>query len=368
MGRYDPERFINRDTELRGFRKLLQPNTPQAIMRIWAEEWMGKTWLIGHMCNHCHLEGGQSLVATIDFKNPREKLQVQDTLSLVRLIRTKLDQPRVFDALNEVINHFTAHAPGASPSALNSLAIRIEDNFSLRELARLSRFLDVTWENLPGETLYEKAYALVAHMQRRGRIVELVDRLAEERDHVAWWQGPESLREARPAPTEGQAVVDRNAPLADGSQGRDLAEQRINEAFFTCLQTLARERPIALLFDGCDLEDDEGGAWLWARTWIERQLLDRLRTGELENVIVILAGRAPFPITQPEIDELVVTRKLDAFGEEEVKQFFAAYHQQVDPEEVPVLARASGGNPGLLAKMLDNLRAKDDSKDPFWDE
>jgi hypothetical protein len=205
-------------------------------------------------------------------------------------------------------------------------------------------------------------------MQRRGRIVELVDRLAEERDHVAWWQGLESLREARPAPTEGQAVVDRNAPLADGSQGRDLAEQRINEAFFTCLQTLARERPIALLFDGCDLEDDEGGAWLWARTWIERQLLDRLRTGELENVIVILAGRAPFPITQPEIDELVVTRKLDAFGEEEVKQFFAAYHQQVDPEEVPVLARASGGNPGLLAKMLDNLRAKDDSKDPFWDE
>jgi hypothetical protein len=368
MGRYDPERFINRDTELRGFRKLLQPDTPQAIMRIWAEEWMGKTWLIGHMCNHCRLEGGRALVAAIDFKNPREKLQVQDTLSLVRLIRDKLGQPRAFDTLNEVINHFTGQAPGAPPSALNSLAVRIEDYFSLDELARLSRYLDVKWENLPGETLYEKAYELVAYMQRRGQIVALVDRLAEERDHVAWWQGLESLREAGPAPEASQQVVDRNAPLADSSQGRGLAERRINQAFFTCLQSLAREHPIALLFDGFDLEDEEGGAWLWARTWIERQLLDRLRTGELENVVVILAGRAPFPISRPEINDLVVTRKLETFDEEEVKQFFAAYRQEVDPEEVPVLARASGGNPGLLAKMLDNLRAEDDSKDPFWDE
>jgi len=224
------------------------------------------------------------------------------------------------------------------------------------------------WENLPGETLYEKAYALVAHMQRREQIVELMDRLAEERDRVDWWQGLESLREARPAPAEGQAVADQNAPLADGSQGRDLAEQRINEAFFTCLQTLAQEHPIALLFDGCDLEDDEEGAWLWARTWIERQLLDRLRTGELENVVVILAGRAPFPISRPEINELVVTRELKPFSEEEVKQFFAAYHQQVEPKEVSTLALWTGGNPGLLAKMLDKRRAEDDSKGSFWDE
>ena len=56
---FEPEHFIDRDGELKGFDRLLQPERPKAVMFIEAGELMGKTWLLDWMGRLCSLHDGQ---------------------------------------------------------------------------------------------------------------------------------------------------------------------------------------------------------------------------------------------------------------------------------------------------------------------
>jgi hypothetical protein len=359
---YNPNFFIDRTRELGFLERLLKHERSKAIMRIRAEKPMGKSWLVSRMGSHCRESDCQMLAVEVDFRNPREIHEVQDTLSLVRLLRSRLDRPDYFVQLNAVINRFTAGQPGGLVSALNALAGRIEDAYDLGGLERLSQFLDVKWENVAGNTLYLKAYGLADQMRQQGRLPELLDRLRQERGHLDWSQGLEALgADAAEAAAPPTAEADRLTPLAaDGSQGRSLAERRINEAFFACLAELARAEPVAFFFDGCEQAPDEAVAW------IRFQLLDRLRSGELPTVVVVLAGRTPLDLSDLELDRLLVNVELEGFDQERVGEFLAAYGLQVAAEELSLLTRASGGVPGLLAQMVDNLRAQSDTEDPFF--
>jgi hypothetical protein len=369
---YDPTLFIDRQRELSYLDRLLRHERSKAVMRIRAGEWMGKSWLVGRMGKHCRESDCQVACAEVDFRNRREQHEVQDTLSLVRLLRSKLNRPDHFSPLNAVINSFTAAAtqdagrPGAAVSALHLLAERMKDVYVLNELARLSQFLGVVWDDVAGDTLYLKCYNLAGQMYRSGRLPDLLDRLRAERGHVDWSQGLEALTgEGAALPVPGgdtQGVEDRLAPLADeGILGRSLAERRINEAFFECLARLVGQVPVAFFFDGCEQAPRE------AMAWIRHQLLDRLRTGELANLVVILAGRDRADLSDVDVDRLLVDVELDGFDEERVGEFLAAYGLEVSSEEQDLLARASRGVPGLLARMVDNLRAEQDSRDPFLD-
>jgi hypothetical protein len=370
---YDPTLFVDRQRELSYLDRLLRHERSKAVMRIHAGEWMGKSWLVGRMGKHCREGERQVACAEVDFRNRREQHEVQDTLSLVRLLRRKLNHPEHFSPLNAVINSFTVAEAGAVgrsdavTNALNSLAERLEGVYVLNELARLSQFLGVVWENVAGDTLYLKAYNLASHLYRTGRLPELLDRLGSERGHVDWTRGLEALTgdgaELPATPGSAEGVEDRLGPLADeGALGRSLAERRINEAFFECLAGLAGDVPVAFLFDGCEQAPRE------AMAWIRHQLLDRLRTGELPNLVVILAGRDRADLSDVDVDRLLVDVELDGFDQDRVSEFLAAYGLEVSPEDRDLLARASRGVPGMLARMVDNLRAEQDSTDPFLND
>ena len=53
-------------------------------------------------------------------------------------------------------------------------------------------------------------------------------------------------------------------------------------------------------------------------------------------------------------------------AEEHVRELFQAHGVKVDPTDIPVLTVSSGGKPGMLARMVDNYRAKEDKEDPFF--
>jgi len=367
---YDASLFVNRERELRGFGKMLRPETPQAIMLIHAGEHLGKSWLIGEMFRHCKEKSGELPVAIIDFGNPREREEITDTLGLVRLVRTKLGYPDHFRHLNQVINSFTQPEMDASVSAMHALAVRMEQRFDLRSLERLSQFLGVNYESLPGDVPYRKAYSLVDHFRQRDTLDTLISRLEEERPGYDWRQGLEPLlgeRKSLPDADVGTSepmAVDHNAPLAaDSVKGRSLAERRINEAFFSCLQELTiRVQPIVFLFDGCERVPDE------AKQWIREQLLDRLRAKELEHIVIIFAGRTTPDLSDLGIDDLTVQTSLDGFDEKDVLEFFKRHKVPMDPLKLPVYVEASGGKPGVLALMADNLRAQTEKHDSFFDD
>lgn len=69
---------------------------------------------------------------------------------------------------------------------LSMLAQQIQAVYTLSELRQASRFLDVEFDNLPGDTLFDKAYGLVAHFQNRSMGSHLCAYLATERPHISW--------------------------------------------------------------------------------------------------------------------------------------------------------------------------------------
>ena len=91
-----------------------------------------------------------------------------------------------------------------------------------------------------------------------------------------------------------------------------------------------------------------------------------LGEGELENVIVILAGRTLPDVSELGIERLVDERMLDSFDEERVRQFFEAHDVPLDADP-GWLATATGDIPGKLEDMVLGLKlAQRDRQDPFY--
>lgn len=361
MSDHNAELFVNRDRELKGFRKLLDPETPQAVMLVEAGELMGKTWLMGQMRESCAELISSAPLVTIDFKDEYERHAVQDALSLTRLIQEKLDQPEYFAHLDAVVGDFAVvHRPGDT-AGLMPLIERIEEHYDLVTLERLATWLDVEWQNLPGDTIFKKAKGLVMHVRMSGDLARLLDRLKHDRDNVDWHRDLQPLLRAGDEDGPESTPADRAVALSIPAEGRDLAEAQINKAFITCLEKLLADvKPVVFVFDGCEEVPDE------AERWIREQLLDRLVAGELEGLIVIFAARKlPYRL-DVEKAGVVVKTGLDGFDEERAREFFDVHGVPVEPGDLPILVASSGGQPGMLARMVDNLRAKSDRGDPFF--
>ncbi|MBN2001901.1 MAG: hypothetical protein JXA21_00985 [Anaerolineae bacterium] len=360
MGGDTTDLFINRDRELKGFCKLLRPETPQAVMLVEAGELMGKTCLIGQMFKRCFEEAEKPLVVTVDFKDERERHAVQDALSLARLIQEKSGYPQYFTHLDDVIANFAVIRRSAGLSALMPLIAKIEATYDLERLERLAMWLDIKWENLSGDTLFQKAKGLVMHFQNLGDFSKLFGQLEQERPQVDWRKDFGSLL-AEPVRAATGASFDRTAEISLPVEGRDLAEAQINRAFAVCLEKLLVDvKPVVFLFDGCEEAPDE------AEKWIREQFIDRLLEGELKGVVVIFAARkVPYRLDIGD-KPVAVKTGLDGFDEERARAFFTVHGVQVDPAVLPMLVASSGGQPGMLARMVDNLRAKKDKEDPFF--
>lgn len=78
----------------------------------------------------------------------------------------------------------TASLPETNQLAI--LAQQIQAVYTFSELRQASRFLDVKFENLPGNTLFDKAYGLVVYFYSRNINARLSSYLASDRPHIHW--------------------------------------------------------------------------------------------------------------------------------------------------------------------------------------
>ncbi|MFK7804398.1 MAG: hypothetical protein AB8G95_22375 [Anaerolineae bacterium] len=69
---------------------------------------------------------------------------------------------------------------------LQDLVKKIEDHFNLPELRDLSFQMDITFDDLRGETKSDKSRELVQYCDRRGKVDALVVKLIELRSNVNW--------------------------------------------------------------------------------------------------------------------------------------------------------------------------------------
>ena len=80
-----------------------------------------------------------------------------------------------------------APQPGTvAVSARGQLAQALDRHFGEDDLRTLYFDLDVDWENLPASTKTGKARELVVHIERVGRLAELIGRCRERRPQVKW--------------------------------------------------------------------------------------------------------------------------------------------------------------------------------------
>ena len=86
---------------------------------------------------------------------------------------------------------------------LTRLRQQINDHFDLEELRTLSFDLGAHYDDLRGEGRANKARELIAYLQRRGRIAELVARCAHLRPNAVWQFEPDATPTA---PTEPEYI------------------------------------------------------------------------------------------------------------------------------------------------------------------
>lgn len=360
MSNYDEAWFVDQDKKVKGFQKLLQPETRQAIMLIRAPKDMGKTWLLYKMQQVCQQETKGYPVIVLDFRNPREIHRIQDSLGLIRLLRDKLNQPAYFNTLNTTINAFTGSA--LNEIGLADLRRKIEDAFNLDELKDIAFELKINPENIPGDTLRARSRELINYCQRSGMIAKLVAVCLEFRPNINWSEGLDALLKPTAVATDPNTLVtDNNAPIAvDTDSERQRAEQQINEAFFENLATLLADKSqIVLLFDSYEEANVE------AERWIRDQLLVRLRDGQLQELTVIVTGRKTPDLSDLNIKPLLVETQLDPFTEEHVREYLEV-RRKITGLDLRTVTLTSGGVPGELALMADRALAKLQADDDFF--
>lgn len=364
MTLHDDSIFVDREKKLGGFQKLLNPQTPQAVMLIRAQHNMGKSWLVSKMRRLCAQPEAGFPVVSLDFRHPREMLQMQTCLGLVRLSRDKLNAPTYFQGLTETINSLTATTAGGVVARLKPLADKIDHFFNEAELRELAISLDVDPENLARATKFDMAYDLARYHDRRGILPALLAKLREKRPllQVNWEEG---LDLGGAAAAGAGAVQDRNEPLptADVITQKE-AERQLNEAFFGALAALmANSHPIVFLIDS--YED----AVKDAQQWIEQELLLRLRDGQLDDIVVIITSRDPLPDMHAlGMDQLVVVTDLEPFNEEYVGEYLEKRKVPPGSIDIHTVVVTSGGIPGELAAMIDRIDAQNQKDDPFFND
>ena len=363
MTLHDDDIFVDREKKLGGFQKLLKPETPQAVMLIRAQRNMGKSWLVSKMRRLCAQPDAGFPVVSLDFRHPREMFQIQTCLGLIRLCRDKLNAPTYFQGLNETINSLTARPSGGGIARLKPLADKVDRYFTEAELRRLAVSLDVDPENLARATKFDMAYDLVRYHDQRNILPALLAKLKEVRPllNINWEEG---LDLGRAEAGAAGAVQDRDEPLqAADDISRQEAERQLNDAFFRGLAALmADKHPIVFLIDSYEEAGKE------AQQWIERELLLRLKDGELNDIVVIITSRDEIDLDALGMNQLVVPTELEPFTEEYVVQYLEKRKIPQGSLDIRTIVLTSGGIPGELAVMIDRIHAQNQKDDPFFND
>jgi hypothetical protein len=362
MSSFDDYLFVDRVKKLKGFEKLLLPQTRQAVMAIEGPQDMGKSWLVSKMRQHCDHPDLSLPVAQIDFRNPREMHEIQDVLGLVRLLRNKLGQEAYFNQLNEMINRFSQADLSAGTDGLQGLQRNLEVSFNLDELRGLCFELDVNFENLGGETLRTKTIELVSYCQRRQLLSRLVAVCLGLRPSLDWQAGIVEDTAVPPSTTTA-FITDSKALLrTDSQQERQHAERQISSAFFDCLTAILRDKsPIVLLLDSIEAAPPE------AERWLLEELLPRLTEETLKDLVIIITGRKTPDMSRLNIRHLLVETKLTPFVEADIREYFEE-RRKISGLDLRTIILTSGGIPGALAMMADHAIVTSEDDDDFFSD
>ncbi len=375
MSKFRDPLFVDREKKYRGFKKLLEPATKQSVMLIKSPEKMGKTWLAMKLELHCNTADVNLPVARINFRNPLEQLKITDHLAWIRLLRDRLNEPEYFNQLNATINQLTAgtissvNAPTGTRD-LAELAQAIQKVFNLAELRQQALFLDLQFENVNGNTLFEKSYGIVAHFARRNTLAKLFDMLESERPNVDWKEQFANLYEEqagsgfRPNVSPLAPVVDQNISLVGASlEEVTHAERLINDAFFDAVANLiAARKQVVFLLDAFESTPPI------AADFITNQLLVRLLDDRLRDMVIVISGREIPDISDLGIRDLVVETGLDSFNAQYVRDFMVSREIPEDTGGgVDAALLFSGGVPGILALMADQVKLTLQGDDDFFD-
>lgn len=375
MSKFRDPLFVDREKKYRGFKKLLEPETTQSVMLIKSPEKMGKTWLAMKFELHCNTPTVDLPVARINFRNPLDQLKVTDHLAWIRLLRDRLDQPKYFHQLNATINQLTV---GTSYSATTStptrriaeLAEAMTKVFNLAELRQQALFLDLQFENIDGNTLFEKAYGIISHFARRNSIGALFEMLEAERSHIDWKDqyadlyNDLSFEEIQPERDINGSTVDLKATMV-GTTDEELvhAERLLNDAFFDAIANIIAVRgQIVFLLDAFE------SAPQIAADFITNQLLVRLLDERLSDMVIVISGREIPDVSDLGIRHLVVETGLDSFNAQYVRDFMISREIPADTGGgVDAALLFSGGVPGILALMADQVKLTLQGDDSFFD-
>lgn len=367
---FQEQLFVDREKKLRGFDKLLRPETVQAVMLIEAEEKMGKSWLTAKMHQSFVLRYEGMPAVYIDFENPLDRAKITDHLAFIRMLRDRIGFVDYFAGLNEVINTVTLNQSSNQVSnPLATLAQAIQSSYSRARLEEMARFLNVDWENLEGTTLFTLTFSLVRDLHQRNELDALFERLREDRSHINWAPYQEDIvnaQESSSADLNARGGVDRGRALVLSSpQDRAYAEERINEAFFAALAELLEDKDyLVFLFDTIDVAPSE------VQRFVETQLIPHLLDERLKNMVIVITGRSIAGLNEAHLRHLLVRTGLDPFTEDHVRDFMTVRQIQEAPPDFTWkgVLRLSGGIPGELALMADRLTASSSQDDPFFDD
>ncbi len=365
MSNYDEKLFVNYEKKVGGFQKLLRLDIAKSVMVIEADKDMGKSWLVSKMQQHCQRDV-QLPTATINFGDALEIYRIEGYLDLIRLMRDRLNKPAYFNQLNATINHFTDPDLSDNTSALATLRRNVEEYFNLEELADLTFELGIKYENIAGETLRAKSRELVIYCDRNGMIDSLLTELERQRPSVPikWRQGFDSKTAVTFATESDQPIADKRGRIQGYSQReQEYAEEQINLVFFDCLNKLVADfPPIVFLFDAVEKAPPR------AIDWIRRELLPRMRQAVLPNAKVIITGRKTFDMSDLQITKMLVETSLAPLTDEHIQEYVFD-RRGITGYELSFFVDASGGVPGLLAIMADNVARKyqEDDDDFFSD-
>ena len=346
---YHKTRFVDRERQIKGFAKVLEPGDPYVGMQIHAPAGMGKTWLIHRLHDFCREDvpvTGDVLVPVvkIDFSVARD---VQDFLSLIRYMRDRLGSQHDFSRLNEIIDRWTT-------GKNLTLASNLRQAFAEEEFDQLSQAVLGLAPNLWGNgKLDERMAALVSHFQRRRELPRLMSVLRQQRPNYVWEFG-DRLR------AQGQEELSR-------------AVNQISRAFLARLEVIVAElQPIVFFFDGYN----HHLAAADTREWIRTRFMPWLATPAADGVVVVITEEAVVgeERTQFRLGPRLVLTELHDLTEQDIRQYLTQIRLLTPNAAEWQEALAFGTRPSTLANIADliewrTLQADSPGRrgDSFWD-
>jgi hypothetical protein len=299
------ELFVDRSRQCEAFRKMLDGQSRRRIMVLTAGPGMGKSWLLQIFAQEARTR--KLPLAQIDFADGL----AYDALLLMRRCRDALGAEH-FNALTQAINEATTArlaltTDGGAPAPAVSVSIGAESSLA---------------------------------------------------------DSPVSVSEVGTIVKDNYFVLQTDNPLI-----RQVIEDRINTAFFDCVVRLCAQTMMVFLFDSYERTSLEADRWApsAADRWISGQLLARIRSGEIANAVVVLAGRRA-PEFGVEWNEVLGRMSLEPLECTDITEYLRVRRglTVLTDAEATRLCQAVGGSPQVLGLIGDNLeqanrpRAQDD--------